>query len=148
MQIEIPTNSNVFRHLRDGVAETPALTLPKATIYLPNEFFGNWVRVEVRNLVVYQAQYAQYPSALHVTYVPKGKRKARSRTFGAYPRLVVYEGWGAGPEPESMLGELRQEGSVTVRSSRRASCDAGWDVEMRRRVEAAEGRPVFSVFVS
>lgn len=153
----LPTNGTFLiersfpRPGKPATEEVPALKLAKATILLPGGL-GAWIKIPVRDLTVYEAEYAQYPSALHVRYTPKGKRNERGTVLTRWPRLVVYEGWGAGPgagpEPESMLGDAKSSGvvGVQVRMSRRSAFDFGWDTEMRNRVEQCVTKPVFASF--
>lgn len=71
------------------------------TLYRTSEFFGNavaqeckWVRTEI-------VKYAQYPRAIKVSYLEKGKRKARAFIASYQPRVVIVAGHGhdAPPDP-------------------------------------------------
>jgi len=128
--------------------KVPALRLARATVFMPGSMFGNWNKVEVNDLVVYKAPYAQYAEALHVQFRAKGKRKTVGRAEGSHPRLVVFEGWGIDLDPESMWNTPTRDDKlgVEIKQSRRSGFDKGWDEEMQRRVQAYAKKPVLAIF--
>jgi len=78
-----------------------------------------WVKIRI-------GQYAQYPAAVHIEYLEKGKRKPRGFVQTYKPSLVIAEGHD-NPEPPSFLGDYKAEGDgVMVAQSRHSSCSSGW----------------------
>jgi hypothetical protein len=69
-------------------------------------------------------QYAQYPDAPYVHFVPKGKRKPRGRVETFQPYLVIIAGHDA-PDPASNM----QQVSENVTGTRYSSCDPRWRQE-------------------
>lgn len=108
----------------------------KCTVYVPSAMGMGYCKILVRagTLSVSRVRYAQYASAVKVTFKPKGKRRLRGVIADYNPRIIVLAGHD-NPEPESFLGPATQGEGVTVRHSRRMSCDPGWDTEMNQRLE-------------
>jgi hypothetical protein len=72
---------------------TPSeLTLDKGTLYVHGPF--GFTKVEAKDIRVDVKPYAQYSHAVHVTYIPKGKQKARGHVDTYKPTLIVLSGWG------------------------------------------------------
>ena len=91
------------------------LTAPKATLYFINDW-GMKITREVKDLEIEVKPYAQFPHALAVTFVDRGKRKRRGFWQTSYPSLVVLKGWG---HPEyDMFVTTRSMPGMTVRESK------------------------------
>jgi hypothetical protein len=69
----------------------------KFTLYIRSEFMGNYKRVEVRAVRGRLRKYAQYSSALEVSFLSPRERNERG-VVQTKPSLVVVRGWGH-PEP-------------------------------------------------
>jgi len=96
-------------------------TYAVATVYVSGMF--GYTAHEAKNVTVEEAKYAQYASAQHVHFVPKGKRKARGFTHaGINSRFIVVEGHGH-PAMRGWL-DAREDGSNV---SRYGSCDPRWE---------------------
>jgi hypothetical protein len=102
-------------------AAPAVLRFEKVTLYLQGEFFGNFHRVECKWVEVTRRPYAQYPDALWLRFVPKGKRNPRGTVLAYDPHAVILEGW-ATPEPDGVFGEKDADGSAR---SRHLSCSDG-----------------------
>lgn len=99
--------------------------------YYRIEAFGA-KRVECKWLRVRVQSYAQYPRALRVEYLPKGKRKALGFMETLHPSLLVLRGYGH-PEPGNAFTPERVEahpGGFVRTSMTRHSCYAPeWRIE-------------------
>ena len=98
----------------------------KVTVYYQSENFGGFgIRaVECFLLEHGTRKYAQYANAPYVTFIPKGKRKARQILLTYQPYLVIVEGWG---HPSVELFEKVSENSeVSVSKSRYSSFSPEW----------------------
>jgi hypothetical protein len=76
-----------------------------------------WVKIRI-------GQYAQYPAAVHIEYLEKGKRKPRGFVQTYKPSLVIAEGHD-NPEPPSFLGDYKAEGDGVMVAQSRAAAAAG-----------------------
>jgi hypothetical protein len=128
--------------MRAGLVAPPPpqpteLALDKATIYSENSFGMGYSKHEVRALKIHAAPYAQYSSAIHVQFVPKGARRGRSFTQTYKPTLVVLDGWGHTLAPPSMFGtpEVSPRGLV-VRQGRHSGFSDEWGNEFRAQLAA------------
>lgn len=108
--------------------------IENVTLYMRGEMFGNVVKVECRTLRIRVRQWAQYESAVELTYVPKGKRAARVRTLGFKPWGFVLAGYG-NLDPDSFLGpETVTPAGVGVRQSRYSACDGRWQTDFEAKL--------------
>lgn len=96
----------------------------RATLYSKSEFLGNYRSVEVRNLTVELIKYAQYPSAVQITFTPKGARRERVLIESFQPSAVVVEGWGHA-KPRGAFDRI----SDSLEQSRYRSCSPAWGEE-------------------
>ncbi len=80
--------------------------------------------IECKEVSIVIGKYAQYPSAVHVTFVPKGKRKDRGFVQTFEPSVVVAAGFG-NPDPQNMV-PISNDGVVAVSRSKYSSCDSRW----------------------
>lgn len=109
----------------------------KATIYTTSELMGNIVKTEVRKGEVEIKPYAQYSKAVHVRYVPNGKRKKRGFVKSHEPFVLILEGHGH-PEADSLYGEAEatQNGKVSVARGRYRCFHSGWVDDFRSLISA------------
>lgn len=89
-------------------------------------FECKWVEIEVK-------PYAQYPSAIHVTFLRKRKRKPEGFVQGYRPNVVVASGHGL-PSPDDGIVPVSSNGQVSVSRSRYSSCDPQWDADFQSQV--------------
>jgi hypothetical protein len=101
----------------------------KATIYVSSAF--GWDTIEAHDVLIEVGSYAQYPSALHVSFrLPrKRKRKGFVRTDH---KLVVIDGWGHPPLVKDAF-DATEDGCT---SSRYSSFSAAYTVEFREALAA------------
>lgn len=109
----------------------------KATIYTTSEFMGNIIKTEVRKGEVEIKPYAQYSKAVHVLYVPKGKRKKRGFVKSHEPFVLILEGHGH-PDADSLYDEAEatQDGKVSVSRGRYRCFHPGWVSDFRALISA------------
>jgi hypothetical protein len=108
------------------------------TIYFKSELMGNIVTVKARTMEHGICQYAQYPSAVKVTFVPKGKTNQRQffdYGMGIGPlSTLILEGVG---HPESsplyVPGEWNLNGS-RIDKGRYMSHDPRWVTEFNTMI--------------
>lgn len=110
--------------------------LENVTIYSCG-FMGNYIKTECRTLSVAIGRYAQYPSAVHAVFVPKGKRSPRGFVQTSFPSLVIVKGHGH-PDPAGIYdgGTSYKTGEVTMSRSKYSSCDDGWKNDFRAMLSA------------
>lgn len=117
----------------------------KCTIYRKGGM-GNIVRTVVKHCEVESGNYAQYNSALFVTYRESRQRRDRQFTETSFPSLLILEGTDT-PEPDSMWGSTKTDGDVTTQRSRYMSCDPRWqgdfDAMIDAKITAGEVKVVF-----
>lgn len=105
-----------------------------ATIYFQGGY--GMVKMEVSKLSVELKPYAQYDKAVHVEFVPRGKRKARGFVQSYRPSLLVLEGWGH-PDPDSaFLPPTDQGDGVATLVGRYSSCDPRWQGDFDAKMKA------------
>lgn len=100
----------------------------KCTVYTSGMFGIR--KTEVRQVKVELGPYAQYSEAVHVTYLEKGKRKARAMVEGYRPYFLVLEGWGH-PDPAGMWEE---SSSAELKVSRYSACDPRWQDDFDAKI--------------
>lgn len=106
----------------------------KVTIYRKSEFGLGYTKVECRKFGFEHRKYAQYDGAIHVAFVPKGKRRVRGFVETSYPSCVVLDGHGH-PDPDSPWTAWgSSETGCEVRQSRHMSFDPAWDKEFNAKM--------------
>jgi hypothetical protein len=105
---------------------TSKTTHGKATMYYRGSC-GNIMKMEVRSVDVTIAPFAQYATAVHVAFVPKGASKPRSFTQTYQPNLVILDGHGH-PDAATLwdLSTMRHAGTITTQRGRYMNCDPRW----------------------
>lgn len=92
-------------------------------------------KVEATTCAVEVKPYAQYTRSVHVEFVPRGKRKARSFVQSYKPSLLVLEGWNH-PDPDSMFLPAEDHGDVMVAHGRYSACDPRWQGDFDTKIAA------------
>ncbi len=115
--------------------ETNNMIERKVTIYFRSEMFGNYLKIEARSYFTEIKPYAQYPSAVKFSWVPKGARSARAFIQTYRPSLLILDGHGH-PDPAPMFGEEKDEGGVSARRSQHLSFSEEWDTEFNEMIRA------------
>jgi hypothetical protein len=93
--------------------------------------------MEVRWIEWIDRPYAQYPHAIHVTFVPKGARRAR--TFVQHGRnwpFVVVAGWNVPNLTSDQFKTLYDTPDVTVREGRHTAFSPAWQEEFDAGLDA------------
>jgi hypothetical protein len=127
--------------------ESTTTTFENCALYLANEFMGNIVRRDCRTVrITVGVQYAQYPNAIKVEYMPKGARNRRGFYLTYKPFLVVLSAKDA-IDPASMLGAPTPGGSpgVSVAMSRYSSFDSRWESDFTVALKAKNIQPLYQV---
>lgn len=108
----------------------------EVSIYTDSDFGMGIRRVEGKLVEHGTMKYAQYQNAPYVTFIPKGKRKARQilRTFRPY--LLILDGWDT-PAPGSMWNPepVSETPDATVMQSKYSSFDDRWDADCDSIIE-------------
>ncbi|HEY0108277.1 MAG TPA: hypothetical protein VGB67_01550 [Fibrella sp.] len=104
------------------------------TIYTSGEFMGNYTAIRCKFVTVEIRQWAQYQSAICVTFLEKGKRRPRSFVQSYKPSLVIAEGWST-PDAPSMLDKPVSVGNgVTIARTTHQSFSGGWEADFKAQV--------------
>ena len=111
----------------------PTYPISRAKIALKSGL-GSIVVHEVRDVEFRVEPFAQYPSSLVVSFVPKGARKRRMVRVTSLPFCVVFH--GDVPEQATWTPTV-QHGEVAITRSRFMSCDPAWTNEWRANFVAA-----------
>lgn len=119
-------------------------TYTNVTLYAPmGVMSSNIVKIECRTLRVEVRPHAQYATAVHIYFVPKGKRTEREHVETSRPRAVILEGFNH-MNPDGFFDEStrKTEGDISTVRSRYLSCDPRWQSDFDAKLAAyvAEGR--------
>lgn len=101
-----------------------------ATMYLASEFLGNVIGIDITEIKIKVKKYAQYDKALHVTYIPKGKRNPRSTILTYSPYILVLKGYNT-PVPQSTMKPM----APGVQQSIYSSFDDRWQSDFDKVVD-------------
>jgi hypothetical protein len=112
------------------------LKAQKVTIYRKSEFSIGYHKMECRKFAFARRQWAQYPNAIEIAYVGKGKRKASWFVESSYPSCVVLEGHGHPDAPSPWTAPIETENGCMVRSGKYASCDPRWAEDFDAMINA------------
>lgn len=117
-------------------APTGPWSWANATLYFQGETMGNIQKVEARDVQLDIRPWAQYKRALEITFIPKGKRKARRdiRTPDQFFALVPPGVFA--PDPDAMWDESTKEErpGVTVQRGRYMGFDPRWVTDFEPRL--------------
>ena len=108
----------------------------KATIYTRSEMLGNIVKIEVNEVTHERKKFAQYASAVHVTFRKPRQRLMRGMTHGYRPSVLILEGWGHPNAQSDFHNERDTEGGCVVSESRYSSCDPRWQGDFDTMIDA------------
>jgi hypothetical protein len=101
--------------------------LGKVTIYYVGEFGMGVRKIEAKEVTICVGPFAQYASAIEVTF--KAPRQRRSRYFRqtSHPSILVLDGWGH-PDPEAIFKapEPGHTPGVTVATAKFTAFDPAW----------------------
>lgn len=123
---------------RADVATVQTERYGRATLYVAREFGFGFGRVEAREVTIEERPYAQYPTALHVTFMPKGARRERGFVCaGINSGFVVLAGWGHPDLTGDIYGPENAHGS---RHGRHTAFSSAWMTEFRARLAAHLGK--------
>jgi len=129
------------------MSEIQVVEFQNATIYRVSEMMGNIVKVEVRSGSVKVAPYAQYSDAMHLKYVPKGKRSIRGSVVTSYkPYLVVIPGHGH-PTPNDLFSQGTPMGEHMIQAQYRSFNSrwvSDWIDTLSGYLAAKEVKPLFA----
>lgn len=115
-------------------------TFTNCTMYRTGDFIGNVHRQDCREVEIETCEYAQYKSALQVTFLEKGKRSKRRFVLTYKPFLVLVPTAQA-IEPDGMMKPNGDGSSI----SRYSSFDEGWIRDFDAKLQAA-GVPILADF--
>lgn len=93
-------------------------------------------KTEAREILIETGPYAQYNSAVFVTFIPKGGRTPRSFVQTFRPDLVVLPGWGHFSPDDSMLPAEDAGNGVSISKGRYTSCDPRWASDFGGKLSA------------
>ena len=126
-------------------------TFDKCTIYLCGLF--GYRRIDCRSVVITRKPYAQYDTALHVAFTPKGGRARRGFVAYAYrvnadgsgtdSPFVVVDARDAFDVADPMTATKAEGGSIVSSMTRHLSCDPAWRVEFDAKLRASGARVLF-----
>lgn len=107
---------------------TLVATGENVTLYLCGMF--GYYKIEARRATIERGPYAQYPSAVHVAWVERGKRKPKGKTETSHPSVVMLAGFGH--------FDVRDETAPTDggRITRHASFAPEWEQEFADQLAA------------
>lgn len=108
----------------------------RVTVYVRG-MMGNIQRIEASAFSAEVGKCAQYSSAVHFAFIPKGKRNVRSSVETSRPSLLVLDGWGH-PAPDSMFlpEEPTADPEVSIQRGRYRSCDSRWQSDFDTMIDA------------
>jgi hypothetical protein len=120
------------------------------TIYLPSAF--GHVKVEARNVQARIAPYAQHREAVSITWVPKGKRKARvvivTPVNGELPLVAVLKGHGFASPPDPFETVETNDRGMAVSRTRATCFDPSFAEEAAQTVKAQIARGAVVLFAT
>lgn len=110
-------------------ADTLVLSLDRATIMFKQNMGHAYTVLQVRNLRVYRAPFAQHEAGVYWAYTPKGGRSGRAFGDGLPSTLLVIDGWKDAAVPSVFGPEVESSPGVYVSKGRAMSCDPIWTSE-------------------
>jgi hypothetical protein len=121
-----------------GIADSgtvPAEAGELITVYYRASMMGSIVKQEGKLLKVGRQQYAQYPNAPYLEYVPKRKRNGLRLFQSFQPYMLVLKGHGH-PDPTELFGiNLGSfQPGVAVKTTSYASFSSGWVTDFEAKI--------------
>ncbi|CTQ45718.1 hypothetical protein [Roseibium aggregatum] len=100
---------------------------------------GNVVVKHVWLLRHSREKWAQYNSAVKISYVRKGARKARGMVYSYAPYVILIDGWQDIPS-QAIFGASKPGNTpnVTVSSARYSSFDEGWSRDFESAIDLSK----------
>ena len=111
--------------------------IPKGTLYLQSSMLGSYTKIEATNIKITTGRHAQYDCAVHVRFVPKGKRSLRGFVQDYHPTLVVLEGWGHF-DPDDAFVRTSETSSITRHSSFSEEWETEFDAKLARYLASSK----------
>lgn len=109
----------------------PVHTFARATLVFKMNMGYGYTTVQARDVEIRTGRYAQYESAVFVSFTPKGARAKRTLVGTYQPSLIVLAGWEPLAMPDTH-GPAEDVGTgVSVQRGRALSCDPMWAREAR-----------------
>lgn len=102
------------KYVVSTIADQPAFEADAATIYHRGGF--GYTKFEARKVAVFIGRYAQYPNAVQVVFLQKGKRKPQAFTDSYKPSTVILEGVGHPDAPSAFSAPEESNGFVVTKS--------------------------------
>lgn len=103
--------------------------IQNCTVYAVGSMGMGYHRTECKWLRVGIGKYAQYSSAVHISFLEKGKRKPRGFVQSYKPNAVVAAGHGLPEPPSPFTAPVDGGNGVSVSRSRHSSFGEGWKAE-------------------
>src|SRR4051812_46324576 len=104
-------------------------TFKDCTMYVQAGMLGNILAISCREVrVTTGVSYAQYPNAIKVHFLEKGKRKMQGTVLAYKPYMMIAAGLTPPVVPPSALGDPEPgcTPGVTVRVGRHSACSPEW----------------------
>lgn len=120
------------------------LVLTDVTLLMPGEFGGHVVATHCRELHLWRAKYAQYPSAIHLRFKKPRQRNWRGTTAYGDKRVVIVKGKRT-DLGQDMFGpeEAGSVPGVMVRKSRHTMFSPEWAIEWAAQLDASDAEVLF-----
>jgi hypothetical protein len=113
----------------------------KATIFFQGDFGFGFHRVPCRWIQWREGPYAQYRNAVHVRFVPKGKRSVRQLVHhGINQPLVILSGWDVPDLTKPDFEFVKDDTKVRVMQSRHTAFSSEWEDEFDAGLRRWAGR--------
>lgn len=113
----------------------------KLTLFYISDF-GSIVTSRITFDSVTNEQYAQYKSAVKLTFTPENKRKLHYQHF--YSTLLVYKGWLK--LEDNVLHNVENKGGILITSSKYMSCDNKQYDEILNHFKGKGIKPVINTY--
>lgn len=110
------------------------MTKQNVTIYRESDIGMGFHKIECTRWTHEVTQYAQYQSAVSVTFVPKRKRKARRFVDTYKPTTIVLEGHNH-PDPPSAWKSPVVSGGCVVQEGRHSGFSSEWGNEFNAMID-------------
>lgn len=107
----------------------------KVTIYKRGAFGIS--KIEAKRLYIKLAPWAQYRSAVQVSFLEKGKRKEHGFVDSHNPSTLVLAGWGhIDPDSSFLPEEPGATPEIVVSKGRYGACDPRWQSDFDAKIAA------------
>ncbi len=103
------------KYVCNTIADEPVFEAAAATIYHQGGF--GYTKLEAKKVAVFIGKYAQYPHAVQVLFIEKGKRKPKGFKDTHKPSTVILEGHGH-PNAPSPFKKAEESNGFIVSASK------------------------------